>query len=183
MAASVYTYCPRCAAVLEPKAMGNSVRPVCASCGFIQFHDPKVAVIALITCDDHVVLTQRAVNPQKDKWTLPGGYMDAGEMPEEALQRELIEEIGLPVIVNGLIQIMPMLAEDAAGQYVNRGIVLAYSASPRSGKLDILQSKDDVQAAQWFTQQNIPPNLAFESTYELLARWGVQLSSAPSGLA
>lgn len=156
--------------------MSDRARPVCPACGFIQFHDPKVAVIGLVTCGEHVLLTQRAVNPEMGKWSLPGGYMDAGEIPTAALQRELMEEIGLPVVVNALIEILPMLVNEAGadGGQVNRGIVLAYGASPRSGKPEPLQARDDVQDARWFTATSIPTNLAFESTHKLIALWRSQ---------
>ncbi|MEZ4664452.1 MAG: NUDIX hydrolase [Caldilineaceae bacterium] len=173
MAALVYTYCPRCATALEARMMSDRVRPICPACGFIQFHDPKVAVIGLVTCGEHVLLTQRAVNPEMGKWTLPGGFMDAGEMPMDALQRELMEEIALPVVVNELIEILPMLVDDAdaPGGQANRGIVLAFGAHPRSGQPEPLQAHDDVQDARWFTRGNTPANLAFESTHKLIARW------------
>lgn len=153
--------------------MSDRARPFCPACGFIQFHDPKVAVIGLVTCGEFVLLTQRAVNPEKGKWTLPGGYMDAGEMPLEALQRELKEEMGLAVVVHELIEILPMLVDDidAPGGQANRGIVLAFAAAPRSGKPEPLPAYDDVQDAQWFSADNIPANLAFESTHKLIALW------------
>lgn len=173
MTSAVYTYCPRCATILENRKMSDRWRPTCPACGFVQFHDPKVAVIALITCGAHVLLTQRAVNPEMGKWTLPGGFMDAGEMPEPALQRELMEEIGLQVVVQEFIEILPMLVDNktSVANKTNRGIVLAYRATPRSGNLEKLYAKDDVQDAQWFTQQTLPTNLAFESTHKLLDMW------------
>ena len=88
-----FRYCPYCAGEIAEETRFNAVRPVCKTCGFVQFHDPKVAVIALILHEGRVLLVQRAVDPAKGKWSLPGGYMDAGEMPLEALQRELNEEV------------------------------------------------------------------------------------------
>ena len=176
MAGPVYTYCPRCATALEMQMMSDRARPTCPACGFIQFHDPKVAVIGLVTCGEHVLLTKRAVNPEIGKWSLPGGFMDAGEMPTAALQRELMEEIGLPVVVNELIEVLPMLVADAAapdGQ-VNRGIVLAYAATPRSSTREQLQAHDDVQDVCWFTAETLPSELAFESTQKLIALWREQ---------
>jgi len=58
------------------------MRSVCPSCGFVHFTDPKVAVIALVTHADKILLARRAVDPAKGKWALPGGYMDAGRSEE-----------------------------------------------------------------------------------------------------
>ena len=144
----------------------NALRPVCSACGFVQFHDPKVAVIALILHGGRVLLVQRAVDPAKGKWSLPGGYMDAGEMPQEALQRELCEEIGLQVHIDDLLDIFPMVNDVSA----RIGIVLAFRAFPAESA-EIPFAADDVQAAAWFAPQEIPVDLAFDSTRTLLQGW------------
>lgn len=123
-------------------------------------------MIALILHGGRVLLVQRAVEPAKGKWSLPGGYMDAGEMPQEALQRELGEEIGLPAHIGGLQDIFPMV--DEAG--VRIGIVLAFRAAP-AASADIPFAADDVQAAAWYAPEEIPDDLAFESTRTLLQSW------------
>ena len=161
-----FRYCPYCAGPIAEELRFNALRPVCSACGFVQFDDPKVAVIALILHGGRVLLVQRAVDPAKGKWSLPGGYMDAGEMPHEALQRELDEEIGLPVHIGVLLDIFPMLNEQGA----RIGIVLAFQAVP-AGSAEIPFVADDVQAAAWYGPEKIPANLAFESTRSLLRGW------------
>ncbi len=142
------------------------MRPVCAACGFVQFHDPKVAVIALILHEGRVLLVQRAVDPAKGKWSLPGGYMDAGEMPLNALQRELNEEIGLSVDIGCLLEIFPMVND--SGERI--GIVLAFEAGP-AGSAAIPYVADDVQAAGWYRPEELPTEIAFDSTRSLLQCW------------
>ena len=166
-----YIFCPVCATRLEHTEVFNQIRPTCDQCGFVQFRDPKVAVIAFVTYKDKVLLVRRAVEPSKGKWALPGGYMDAGEMPEEALSRELDEEVGLSVNITRLLEIFPM---ESRGQ-PNSGIVLAYEAEPKSDDLITLQSEDDVSAAGWFGQDDLPVEVAFESTETLLSAWKATL--------
>lgn len=168
-----FTYCPYCGTRLERMEVFSQVRPVCQQCGFIQFRDPKVAVIAFVTHKDKMLLIRRAVEPSKGKWALPGGFMDAGEMPEDALRRELDEEVGLNVRVMRLLEIFPM---ESPGQ-AYRGIVLAYEAEPESDDLITLQSKDDVSAAGWFGPDELPVEVAFESTETLLSTWKANLGS------
>ena len=163
---SKFRYCPYCASSLLEEVRFNAVRPVCSGCGFVQFHDPKVAVIALVLHQDKVLLIQRAVDPAKGKWSLPGGYMDAHEMPEEALQRELKEEVGLSSKIGGLIDIFPMVNDEGS----RIGIVLAFSAEPANSP-EIPYVADDAQDAGWFRAQEIPADLAFESTATLLTNW------------
>ncbi len=161
-----FVYCPYCATALAAREIYRQVRPVCPQCGFVHFPDPKVAVVGLVTQAAQVLLVRRAVDPGKGLWSLPGGYMDAGELPEAALQRELLEEIGLPVTIQSLLTIFPMVGASGRSQ----GIVLAYNALPVD-PATVLQCDDDVSEAGWFTQTTLPTTLAFESTQTLLAQW------------
>lgn len=165
-----YRYCPYCATALEVREVYRQQRPVCPNCHFVQFQDPKVAVIGLVTHQQQVLLIRRSVEPGKGLWALPGGYMDAGEMPEAALQRELLEEVGLPVKIHAMLDVFPMVV--GAGR--TQGIVLAYHAVPIHGDQTTLICDDDVCEAGWFTTANLPTALAFESTHTLLAQWGAQ---------
>jgi 8-oxo-dGTP diphosphatase len=167
MSRRTYRFCPYCGTQLDERLVFQQMRPVCPACGFIQFHDPKVAVIGLVTWGDFVLLVRRGVEPMKGKWALPGGYMDAGEMPAEALARELGEEVGLDVEVGALLQIFPM----AGPGVVNSGIVLAYGVAAELDEPPPLICDDDVCEAAWFGVDEIPEDLAFESTQTLLAQW------------
>lgn len=167
MSQLLFNYCPFCAAPLAQRSIYGRVRPVCPACGFVQYHDPKVAVIALVTHGERVLLVQRTINPAKGKWTLPGGYMDAGELPDQALQRELLEEVALPVRVEALLDIFPMVVQNGRSQ----GIVLAYHATPADEQEVALRCQDDACDAGWFLAEEFPADLAFESTAALLGRW------------
>jgi ADP-ribose pyrophosphatase YjhB (NUDIX family) len=155
---------------MEERHIFQRMRRVCPQCQFVQFHDPKVAVIALVTCRERILLIRRAVDPEKGKWALPGGYMDAGELPERAMQRELLEEVGLSVSVERLIDIYPMITPGEQS-WINNGIVLAYHAVPRNARCTTLTPNDDASDARWFGAHTLPQALAFESTHQLLALW------------
>lgn len=163
-----FIYCPYCATPLEVCEIYRQQRPVCPNCRFVHFPDPKVAVIGFVTNGNQVLLIRRAMEPGKGKWALPGGYMDAGEMPEAALQRELLEEVGLSIKISTLLAIFPMIVTSGRSQ----GIVLAYQAVPAHAHQTTLLCDDDVCEAGWFTPANLPAELAFESTHTLLAQWG-----------
>ena len=162
---SGFIFCPRCATRLIEGRSAAHQRPSCPACGFIHFADPKVAVIALITCEQQVLLTLRGVDPEKGKWSLPGGYMDAGEMPEDAMRREMREEMQLDLAELYFHAFLAMSG--------GRGIVIAFRSSPVSGRCDALVGYDDVAEARWFGKDSLPPHdqLAFDTTISLLAAW------------
>jgi 8-oxo-dGTP diphosphatase len=57
-----------------------------------------VAACALIDADGRVLIAERpAGKPMAGLWEFPGGKVDAGERPEDALIRELQEELGIVV--------------------------------------------------------------------------------------
>jgi ADP-ribose pyrophosphatase YjhB (NUDIX family) len=162
-----FTFCPHCGTNLETVEIFRRKRPRCPDCGFVVFHDPKVAVVALVLHGSSVLLVRRAVEPERGKWALPGGYMDAGEMPDEALRREVYEEVGICVEVGPLLGIFAM----GGPGHSRAGIVLAYRASPADTVVPELHCQDDVDAAGWFTLGHLPDDLAFESTIGLLRAW------------
>ena len=154
-------YCLRCGAALKPREHYGHTRPTCPNCNWIYFADPKVAVAVLIKNEGEVMLVRRAVNPFKGRWSLPAGFVDAGEDPKEAAQRECLEETGMKVLVTGLLDVIH-------GQEHTRGshILIAYRAEIISGKL---QPGDDVDRVEFFNQNKLPP-LAFSSTEEIIRR-------------
>ena len=60
-------------------------------------------VAAIIQKDDHIFATQRGYGDWKDWWEFPGGKMEVGETPEEALKREIREELSADISVDELL--------------------------------------------------------------------------------
>jgi ADP-ribose pyrophosphatase YjhB (NUDIX family) len=171
-----FEYCPYCAAQMQDLAYGRKILRSCPACHFVQHHDPKVAVIARIEHGDRLLLVRRGVDPGKGLWALPGGYMDAGEMPEDALHREIAEEVDLAITVHELLAIYPMINANLPSQ----GIVLVYRATPAEPvqPLDCeLAALDDVVEARWFAVGTLPIDLAFASTEVEVRRWTLAFES------
>ncbi len=152
-------YCPMCGTLLEQRPVFGKLRGVCPSCDWAHFEDPKVAVTALIIREGRVLLTRRINEPQQGQWTLPGGFMDAGEDPARAAERECLEETGLVVQAGELLRVL-------TGREHPRGadLLLAYRAEIVSGEL---AAGDDAGEVGFFALDNLPP-LAFESTRKIL---------------
>jgi 8-oxo-dGTP diphosphatase len=155
-------FCPQCGASLTLEERFGRLRPSCQQCGWVFFPDPKVAAAVLIEQDGRVLLARRANDPARGLWTMPAGFIDAGEDPAEAAVRECKEETGLVVRITGLLDVL-------SGQEHARGahIVIFYRAEVVSGELT---PGDDVDAVRFFARDDLPP-LAFSTTRHILARY------------
>ena len=152
-------YCPRCGAAMTHVQKFGHERPVCPQCGWIHFADPKVAAAVLVEQDSRVLLVRRANEPFRGLWTLPAGFVDAGEDPARAAERECLEETGLTVRATWVLDVI-------AGREHPRGadFIVVYRAEIVSGKLS---PADDADQAEWFPRNQLPP-LAFEATKKIL---------------
>lgn len=57
-------------------------------------------VAAIIKQDDRIFATQRGYGDYKDGWEFPGGKIEPGETPEQALVREIHEELDMTIEIN-----------------------------------------------------------------------------------
>ncbi|MCB1124727.1 MAG: NUDIX domain-containing protein, partial [Verrucomicrobiae bacterium] len=89
-------FCPRCGA----KSFKNGAfKPwFCESCGFKLYSNVATAAgVFILDEENRVLLNQRAHDPQCGKLGLPGGFLDPQETAEEAVVREVREEVGLEI--------------------------------------------------------------------------------------
>ena len=68
----------------------------------------QIEVVAAIIHDDEgrIFATQRGYGDYKDGWEFPGGKMEPGESPEEALKREIWEELETRIVIERLVKIV-----------------------------------------------------------------------------
>ena len=87
---------------------------------------PMVGVGAVIFRNDSVLLVQRGKPPSRGKWTVPGGLVEVGESLEEAVKREVQEEVGLRVRVDALIAALDRVFLDEAGRIEYHYVLLDF---------------------------------------------------------
>jgi ADP-ribose pyrophosphatase YjhB (NUDIX family)/ribosomal protein S27AE len=155
-----YRFCPRCAGRLEPRLLkeGEPERLVCGECGFIFYLGPKLVAGAIVELDGGIVLIQRAIEPGYGRWTFPGGFVERGEVAEDAAARETLEETGLTVETTGIV-----------GLYTYEGQISAvavFAARATGGEPTPL---DETLAVKGFSREDLPWSaLAFPSTERAL---------------
>ena len=154
-----YRFCPRCGGALERRTLKTTepIRPVCTSCGFVFYIDPKVAVGTIIEAESGgLVLVRRAIEPGYGKWVFPGGYVDRGETLTAAAVREAREECGLEIRLDALVNIY---------SYPGRTpVIVVYAAHAIGGELC---NDEECLEARVVDRAIIPwSDLAFRSTQE-----------------
>lgn len=89
-------FCPKCGSREFHQSGEKSLQ--CNQCSFHFFINSAAAVAALVTDEEgRLLLTTRAVEPDSGKLDLPGGFIDPGETAENAVKRELDEELSMKV--------------------------------------------------------------------------------------
>ena len=90
---AAFRHCPSCTAAPLRFEGDKAIR--CGVCGFRYFHNVAVAVATVIRVGDELLLTERAHAPRAGTYDLPGGFVDPDETLEDAVCREVREELGL----------------------------------------------------------------------------------------
>ncbi len=102
-------------------------------------------VAAIIVDKERIFATQRGYGDFKDGWEFPGGKMEPGETPEQALVREIEEELDSEIVVGKLIKTVDY-------DYPKFHLTMhCYLCELRDGKLTLLEH----EAAKWLDQETI----------------------------
>ena len=162
-------FCPQCGHELVDREAFGRPRRACPTCSRIVFREHKVAAGVLVDRGGEVLLVRRRFEPRKGKWSLPAGFVDADEDPDDAAVRECREETGLEVEVTGLLHVVP-------GREHPRGadIVIVYRARLIGGEI---RPCDDADEVAFFAADALPP-LAFRATEVALTAWRKTVSSS-----
>ena len=132
------------------------------------FYDPKVAAVCVIAREGRVLMIRRGTDLGYGLWSLPGGFVDRGEVVESAAAREAWEETGLEVSVDGLLGLFSLPGDPV--------IVAAFTAHETGGKL--APGPEALETS--FFPLDALPELAFTRDTEILAQWKT-ISPPPEG--
>jgi len=157
-----YAFCPDCGGRLEDRVLDDHPRRVCRECGFILYENSKPCVGVLVVRDGKLLLVERAIEPFKGYWDVPGGFLEPGEHPEAGSIRELREETGLTVRPTELLGVWM----DVYGERQEPTLNLCYLAEAVGGEA---VAGSDASALHWFPLTDLPEQIAFAWEAEAIA--------------
>ncbi len=150
-------FCPWCGGKLEYFVDHEGRRRQrCTVCGAVLYENPIPATALVIPAPDNphrILLVKRAVEPCKGQYSLPGGFMEIDETPEEGAIREMAEETGFSGEVVKLLGVR----NQPSPQY-KMVLLVGYLMRITGGELG---ASDDAESAEFFPLDDHPP-IAFE---------------------
>jgi len=139
--------CPHCGVALSTREVDGRERQFCPDCERVVWRNPVPTAGVAVVSDDGVLLTERAVDPGRGEWAVPGGHLEVDETPREGAARELREEVGVRVEPADLTLLDTFAAEQPDGKrIVSIGFAVRREradADPHAGP--------EVAAIEWFT--------------------------------
>lgn len=107
---------------------------------------PLIGVGVVVFKEDRVLLIRRGKPPREGQWSLPGGRQRLGERIEEAAAREVREEAGLEITVEGLVDVVDSITRDEAGGVQYHYTLIDLLAEWRAGEA---RAGHDAAAVTW----------------------------------
>lgn len=147
----------------------------CDGCGFRLYFNPAVAVAVFIQrTDGRILLIRRANEPGAGLLAPPGGFIDIGERAEDAVHREVLEEVGLRI--TGLRFLCSQPNEYHFGGVTYPVLDLFFIAAARETETSC--DPGEVQAVEWLVPADIRVDeLAFSS---MRAAWQEAIGTNPA---
>jgi mutator protein MutT len=107
---------------------------------------PIVSVGAIIIRNGRILLEKRKNDPGRGKWSIPGGIVELGETPEQAVIREVQEETGLVVDAPELIDVVSPVTLDEGGKVKYHFVIVDYLLKLKSGTA---RAASDAEKLEW----------------------------------
>jgi 8-oxo-dGTP diphosphatase len=148
-----YRYCPKCGTEMVEKRIDHKKRKVCPVCRYVFYHNPVPACGVVIEKEGKILLVKRKYEPYKGDWSLPAGFMEYDESPQECAIREIKEELNVDIKLDGLFGVYSGKDDPRT-----HAVLIMYWAKIIDGEL---KPGDDAEEIRFFAKDDVPPNIAF----------------------
>ncbi|MXZ79497.1 MAG: NUDIX domain-containing protein [Acidimicrobiia bacterium] len=152
-------FCMQCG-----RALAELPPTYCPECNEPHWLNPKPSASALVIHDNAVLLVERANEPWKGAWDIPGGFCDPTEHPEATAIREVREEVGLDITITGFLGIWMDEYSDrtgAAGERPVESTLNIYYMARATHPCRFEINPSEVKEARYFQGSELPAALAF----------------------
>ena len=147
---SRHRFCGVCGAICEPRSAGHAL--ACTGCGTQHFPRTDSAVIMLVHCGDRALLGHSQRFPNSTMYSTLAGFVEPGESLEEAVAREVLEEVGVRV---GAVQY-----HSSQPWPFPSNIMLGFYAEGLSEAITL--QEDELRDARWFTRDELRDPQGFQ---------------------
>jgi len=161
-----YKICPHCGHILVVRYLDGRDRKVCEQCGFVHYKNPTPAAAVILIQNKQVLLVKRKYEPKAGYWSLPAGFVEYDESPEQAAIRETKEETGITTRIIRLLDV-----SGTCEDYISNTVLVIYEVEKISGTLT---PGDDAIEARYFQLDCLPENMAFSSHNKVLMKYKEQ---------
>jgi len=114
-----------------------------------------------------ILMVERGGQPLKGYWSLPGGLVETGELLEDAVRREILEETGLRVAPVRRFDIFERIMRSPEGRVEYHYLLVDYVCKVVGGKL---RAGDDVSRATWVRRADLDQYQITEGTRAVIER-------------
>jgi mutator protein MutT len=143
-------FCPFCGDKLKIRIEEETERKYCQKDNWTYYPSVASAAAAVILDQDKVLLVKRNREPYKGYWMFPAGFVSYGEHPEEALKREVAEEVGMVVKEAEFLCIYQAEADPREmGHYV-----FFYKVKAKKGGK--ITDEEENEKVEWFSIDKLP---------------------------
>jgi len=162
-------FCPLCGnGDLERRRprRDDKERLCCPQCKYVHYVGPRLAAAAIVQDGERICLVRRAWDPGRGLWTFPGGFVDLGEGPFDAAQREVTEETGCRAELEGVVGVYR-----STGPRGVEVVLVAYHGRLAGSDAGIPADAncEEVEEVRWFDRNELPfHEMAFESSAHAL---------------
>jgi ADP-ribose pyrophosphatase YjhB (NUDIX family) len=113
---------------------------------------PLFGVGALIIDRERIILVKRGKQPAKGEWSIPGGLVETGEPIKTAVMREVLEETGLEVEPQSLVELVERIFPDGTGKIRYHYVIADYLCRVVGGSLN---AGSDAREAVWVARSDL----------------------------
>jgi 8-oxo-dGTP diphosphatase len=141
--------------IYAPEVYSKKLRFKAIGLGERKYYNPALAVNAIISKDNSILLVKRSVEPFKGLWSLPGGFVEYDETVEDSITREVKEETGLSVEPVKVVGVYSQPTRSPAKHVVT----VCYLCNILGGEL---KTSDENIEVKFFSVECLPRQLAFD---------------------